>query len=131
METSFSVVPDAGANESGAEAVRSVCDRVSMGVPFRLALALEGLSAEAYEAHVRRHPNLAALQDAADAAFVEDCIRRLLKAPDPSSNIRWLLERLHPQIFAERRENAATKLPTIVGMSEEELRVFRDEAKRL
>jgi hypothetical protein len=115
--------------------VERVSERVAKGVPLRLAAAREGLSRADYEECLRRHPELALRQDSANGEFVEFCIRKLLDVEDPSSNIRWLLERLNPDLFADRKAresgSVAASVPTIVGMTEEELRQFREAAKRL
>jgi hypothetical protein len=115
--------------------VERVSERVAKGVPIRLAAAREGLRRAEYEELLRGRPELALRQDAANGEFVEFCIRKLLDVEDPSSNIRWLLERLNPDMFADRKgregEGVAVSATTVEGMSEDELRQFQEAAKRL
>jgi len=119
--------------------VERVSERVAKGVPLRFAVAREGLSRAEYEELLRGRPELALRQDSANGEFVEFCIRKLLDVEDPSSNIRWLLERLNPDLFADRKtrqnengnESVAVSVTTIGGMTEEEVRQFQEAAKRL
>lgn len=120
-----------------AAIVQRVCDRLGTGVPLALALAGEPVSEAEYEAHLREHPELAALDGVAKRKFLQEIIGVLLSAKDSSSNIRWLLERLYPDVFGRERERKrdqaelAVNLTTIAGMSEEEVRLLREDAKRL
>jgi hypothetical protein len=79
--------------------VLRVSERLAMGISLELAVAGEGLSCVEYEKLLRENPELATLQAVTQREFVEDCIRKLLQAKNPSANIRWLLERLYPEFF--------------------------------
>jgi hypothetical protein len=112
--------------------VDRVSDRVAKGIPLRLAAAREGLTEAQYVEHLREHPELALRQDDAICEFAEFCIRKLLDVDDPSANIRWLLEK---NIFAHIKtaqiaaaQAAAEKIPTVAGMTDQELAEFREAA---
>ncbi len=112
--------------------VQRIAEYLAMGFPLRLALAKDKVAAEEYELELRRRPELAKLEDAAKADFLKDSINTLLDADDPSQNIRWLLERLYPEIFNRGPQSPAPKAqPTVVGMTEEELHYLQQEALKL
>jgi hypothetical protein len=83
--------------------VHRVSKRVAIGISLKLTLAGEGLTCEEYEKQLREHPEFAAIQAKAKCEFLELCIHTLLSAKDPSVNIRWLLERVYPDIFGNQR----------------------------
>jgi hypothetical protein len=86
--------------------VLRVSERLAIGISLQLAVAGEGLSGAEYEKLLRENPELATLQAVTQREFVEDCLRKLLQAKNPSANIRWLLERLYPEFFGDPRANA-------------------------
>jgi hypothetical protein len=108
MKPVLCVVPDFESNESNdanatVALVQRVSKRVAIGIPLELAVAGEGLIRTVYEELLRKHPELAIIQDVAKREFLEVCIRTLLQAKNPSANIRWLLERLYPDDFGKLR----------------------------
>jgi hypothetical protein len=115
--------------------VERVGDRVASGVSLDDALAGEGVGVEGYKEQLRKHPDLAALEGVAKRKFVQKVVGILLSAKDSSANIRWLLERLYPDVFGREGERVqgevAVNVTTIAGMSEEEVRLLREDAKRL
>ncbi|HEV2319961.1 MAG TPA: hypothetical protein VGV18_09435 [Verrucomicrobiae bacterium] len=113
------------------ELVERVSRRVGLGIPLLLALAGEGVSCAEYEERLRGDARLADLDHLAKRQVQEYFIAKLLGVEDPSSNIRWLLERIQSDALNGPRESAAVNVPTVAGMSEEELRLFQEEAKRL
>jgi hypothetical protein len=147
LKTSASAISTEFEPQSGAVSkedatialVERVSERVAKGVPLRLAAAREGLTQAQYEERLRDHPELALRQDSANGEFVEFCIRKLLDVEDPGSNIRWLLERLNPNMFTDRKnrenvtgnEGAAPRVTSIAGMTEEEVLQFQEAARHL
>jgi hypothetical protein len=112
MKPSLSVLPNYESDNVDVtiELVQRVSERVAIGIPLELAVAGEGLSREEYEGQLRERPELATIQDVTIREFIEDCIRKLLQAKDPSANIRWLLERLYPEIFGKKCGKAAERV---------------------
>ena len=116
-----------------AALVECVSHRVAMGVPLDLALAGESVTEKDYKEHLEQNPGLAAIEGAAKRRFVEQAIGAMQRVENPSANIRWLLERTYPEVFARSREDEAVekkRLPTIVGISEEELAEMRAQAAK-
>ena len=116
-----------------AALVERVSQRIAMGISLGLALAGESVTRENYKEHLKEHPEFAAIEGAARRRFIEDAIGALMRVENPSTNIRWLLERVYPEIFASRRgdQDAAEeekRPPTIVGWTEEELEEARRQA---
>jgi GTP cyclohydrolase FolE2 len=89
--------------------VLRVSERLAIGISLQLAVAGEGLSSAEYERLLRENPELATLQAVTQREFVEDCIRKLLQAKNPSANIRWLLERLYPEFFGNPQVGGSRK----------------------
>jgi hypothetical protein len=123
--------------EITVELVDRVSERVATGVPLDLALAGEPVSVEEYEEHLRQHPELAAREGVAKRMFLQKTVGALLTNGDASTsaNIRWLLERLYPDVFERGREgkrDEATVEPiqTIRGVPEEVLNLVREEVQR-
>ncbi|HEV2453100.1 MAG TPA: hypothetical protein VGY98_02500 [Verrucomicrobiae bacterium] len=124
-----------------AALVDRVSDRVATGVPLVHALAGEPISLADYEAQLRARPDLAALEGVAKRKFIQRTVGILIAAKDSSANIRWLLERLYPEVFGPGRDRGgergagenevAVNVTAIAGMSEEEVRLLREDAKRL
>ena len=117
--------------------VERVADRVATGVPLGLALAGEKLSRAEYEEHLRRNPELAAHEAVAKRKFLQNAIKILLAGKDSAANMRWLLERLYPDVFGGQRESvtvnvaAVTGMSGISGMSEEYVKALQEDAKKL
>jgi hypothetical protein len=113
-----------------AALVDRVAERVATGVPLVHALAGEPLSLEDYEERLREHPDLAAMEGVAKRKFIQKTVGILLSAKDSSANIRWLLERLYPEVFGLRRERGQDEVAVevsastsaVTGMSMEYLR---------
>ena len=120
--------------------VERVADRMATGVPLSLALAGEALSRAEYEEQMRRHPELADHEGVAKRKFLQNAIKILLAGKDSSANIRWLLERLYPDVFDRQQasenvtvnvEAAVTRMPGRPVMSPEYLKLLQEEAKKL
>jgi hypothetical protein len=105
MKPNISVLPDFESDD--AILTHALFHRVSklgaIGISLKLALAGEGLTCEEYEEQLKAYPELATIQAKAKCEFLELCIHTLLSAKDPSANIRWLLERIYPDIFGDPR----------------------------
>ncbi|HTV42052.1 MAG TPA: hypothetical protein VMF08_15895 [Candidatus Sulfotelmatobacter sp.] len=123
--------------ETGTETVtvafvERISHRVAMGIPLDLALAGESVTEENYKEHLEADPELARIEGAARCRFVEQAIAALLAVENPSTNIRWLLERLYPEEFCLRRaaDDAEKEKPrqTILGVPEEFTEQMRAEA---
>jgi hypothetical protein len=117
--------------------VERVSDRIATGVPLSLALAGEALSRAEYEELLRRNPELAAHEAVAKRKFLQNAITILLAGNDSAANMRWLLERLYPDVFGGRRESvtvnvsSVTGISGISGMSEEYVKALQEDAKKL
>lgn len=120
--------------------VKRVSKRISTGVPPDLALAGELVSRSDYQEHLSKNPELAALEQAAKREFLQSLIGMLLEAKDSSANIRWLLERIYPEIFSRNRKNQEAirgddgvkrGISPIVGVSEEEYLAMVESAAKL
>jgi hypothetical protein len=102
--------------------VERVSDRVAKGIPLRIALSVEPLGLPEYEDHLRRNPAMASREDAAKLKFLEHAIDMLLAVEDPSSNIRWLLLHLYPEVFNRQQgrelQNVTVNVATVTGASE-------------
>lgn len=125
-----------------AALVKRVAKHIAKGIPVRLALALTGepVTQCAFERHLRRHPELAVIQEAAKAKYLEKAFDMIMSRPGPL--VRWLLERRHSDLFAppdwEKQAPAAQPASaapepvkpkqTIVGVPEEELEQARRDA---
>jgi hypothetical protein len=121
-----------------AQLVKRVSKCVARGIPVRLALAGQGVTQYAYERHLRRHPELAAIHEAAKVTFLNKTFDMILSRPGPL--VRWLLERRHSDLFAPPAELASTAQPapaapepqkpkqTIAGVPEDELEQARRDA---
>ena len=113
-----------------------VSQRVAKGIPLELALAGESVTEEDYKEHLEQNPKLAAIEGAAKCRFLEEAIGGLLRGDNASANIRWLLERVYPDLFTRSREDEVEaaeekRLPTIVGMTEEEIEEMQAAARLL
>jgi hypothetical protein len=134
-------MPAASNSESESNAtvtidlVKRVSRRVAIGIPLELAIAGEGITSEDYQAYLDEHTELAVLVDVAKCRFIEYAIAALLAAKNPSSNIRWFLERLYPEEFGEKRGKEKQKerekpCQTIAGVPEELVIEARRQAQR-
>lgn len=113
--------------------VERVSQRIAKGIPLDLALAGESVTEEDYKEQLEQNPAFAAIEGKAKCKFIEDAVSGLLRAEKPSANIRWLLERLYPDVFGksggDREQDEVEgkkRQPTIVGWTDEEL----EEARR-
>ena len=113
------------------ELVERVSEITALGIPLRLALAKERLSVPEYEEELNRNPELKAIEDEAKCKFLHHAISQLLKLEDPSANIRWLIEKFYPDVIVQQPQNVPAKLPTVAGISDEELKILREEALKL
>lgn len=138
-----SLVPTTGPKVTVA-LVERVSDRVATGVPLSCALAGEPVSLAEYEEHLREHPELAALEGVAKRKFIQKAVGVLLTAKDSSANIRWLLERLYPDVFGlgqDRGERGLARdqvtvdvtasTSTVTALSTEYLRALEEGGRRL
>ncbi len=121
-----------------AALVERVSDRIATGFPLELALAGESVSRADYEQQLREHPEFANLANVAKRKFLQSAIAVLLNARDSSANIRWLLERLYPEVFSRNRESEDVKsgkansgISPIVGVSDEEYLAMVEAARHL
>ncbi|HEY1788281.1 MAG TPA: hypothetical protein VGJ73_09010 [Verrucomicrobiae bacterium] len=118
------------------ELVDRVSERVGTGVPLDLALAGEAVSLADYKRHLSKHPDLAGREGVAKRKLLQKLVDMLLTSEDASTsaNIRWLLERLYPEVFGRNREKDEVEeepYQTIRGVPEEELNRWRAEAQKL
>jgi hypothetical protein len=118
-----------------AALVERVSERVGSGVPLSLAIAGEPVTCAEYEEHLRRNPELAVQQGVARRKFFQNILKMLLNAKEPSANARWLLDRLYSDVLDRQQQpgsaSVAVYVPTVAGMTEEELQAFREAASRL
>jgi hypothetical protein len=80
------------------ELVQRVSERIAKGIPLKIALESEDINFEAYRKHIRRHPELRAIQSAAKIKFLEVTYAMITEKPCPM--LRWLLERRHSTAFS-------------------------------
>jgi len=82
--------------------VKRVAARFALGVPLHYALVLEesGITPGAFENALQRDSKLSAHMHKAKAQFLFDSCKRLAAHPE-TTNLRWLLTRRFPELFAE------------------------------
>lgn len=88
------------------EVVRRVADRFGLGMPLSLALAAEAnskVNEETWKKALAAHPELSPHYEAARGKFLEHSMRRLAVSEE-LSNLRWLLERRHSDLFPRPSE---------------------------
>jgi hypothetical protein len=85
------------------ELVQRVSERIAKGIPLKIALESEDINFEAYRKHIRRHPELKAIQSAAKIKFLEVTYAMITEKPCPM--LRWLLERRHSAAFSPDKKN--------------------------
>ncbi|HTV40240.1 MAG TPA: hypothetical protein VMF08_06680 [Candidatus Sulfotelmatobacter sp.] len=123
--------------------VQRVSDRLAGGVPLTLALAGEPATCAEYEEQLRQRPELAAHEGVAKRKFLQNTVKKLMNAKDSSANIRWLLERLYPEVFQGQPPsesvtvNVATAVAGMPAISErprmtpEYIKLLQEDAKKL
>ncbi len=112
--------------------VDRVAECLAMGIPLNIALAGEGVTRAEYKEQLARDPELQSRQDVAKKNFLKNSINMLLEGENRGANIRWLLELVYPDTFANPDGNAESPKtkPTILGLSEEEVRLLRENASK-
>lgn len=84
------------------DVVKRVAARYGMGVPLVDALAAEGhakINLETWKKAMGAHPEFSPHWEAARGKFLADAMRRLVESGE-LENLRWLLPRRYPELFA-------------------------------
>jgi hypothetical protein len=116
------------------ELVQRVANRVENGIPLKIAIAGEGVTMAAYEQQLKKHPELAALQETAKRKFMEFAVKKLLDEEKPAVSIRWLLEHCHPELLAQPGDTtpaveSESERQTITGIPNSVLEQMREHAR--
>jgi hypothetical protein len=116
--------------------VHRVSKLVAKGIPTRIALEGEPVTAAAYKKHLQRHPELAAIQAAAKIKFLD--VTTDLIASKSNSMLRWLLEHRFAHVFCnsnddEESDDASESAPqsktqTLAGVPEHLVDELRKQA---
>jgi hypothetical protein len=116
--------------------VKRVGKRFGQGMPLKDALALENnpqINPDSWHKAIQRSSEMSTLWDGVKADFLEKAITRLLESDD-LANLRWLLERRFPELFARPAPttvNVSQSTSTIVGLPNDVLARLREYAKTL
>jgi hypothetical protein len=117
--------------------VERVAKRFGHGMPLKDALALENnsqINPDSWHKALQRKPQFVHPFEAAKADFLEKALTRLSESED-LANLRWLLERRYPELFARPAQTQVnvnqTNQPTIVGLPNDILARVREYAKTL
>lgn len=105
------------------EVVRRVSHRVGRGLTLKLALVAENkltVNEETWKKALAAHPEFSPLYEAGKGKFLDMATQRLAKSGE-LQNLRWLLERRFPDLFARPAEvsvsvenNVSVELPADV-----------------
>lgn len=112
--------------------VKRVSNRVGRGLTLELALAAEnkeGINLECWHKALQRHPDLSTHYAAGKGQFLDYATKRL--AGGETADLRWLLERRHPDLFAKPSEQPSVHVSnhTTIQLPEELLERARELAK--
>jgi hypothetical protein len=113
--------------------VKRVAARFALGVPLRYALVLEEprITPGAFEKALQRDPKLSAHMHKAKAQFLFDSCKRLTAHPE-TANLRWLLTRRFPELFAEvapaRAANDDAATSVLAGILQSSREIARQQA---
>jgi hypothetical protein len=110
--------------------VQRVSERISMGMPLKIALAGEKVTPCDYRKHLSQHPELADLLDVAKQKFLQDAFNTMLEGETAPANFRWLIELVYKDVLGPDEDTASQK-PVIAGLPNEILDLMREHAKRL
>ena len=83
--------------------VKRVAARVGRGLTLKLALAAENqltVNEETWKKALHSHPELSPHYEAGKGKFLDRATQRLSQSAE-LANLRWLLERRHPDLFAK------------------------------
>jgi hypothetical protein len=117
--------------------VKRVAARVGRGVPLEHALAAENKSTinkETWKKALAAHAEFSPLYAAGKGKFLDSATKRLAESSE-SADLKWLLERRHPDLFARPAEVSVevNNSTTITGLNEDVLEqariVARSQAK--
>lgn len=104
------------------------------GISLKDALALENnaqINPDSWQRALQRHPEFVHPYSAAKADFLAKSIQRLIESED-LANLRWLLERRYPDLFARPAPiSVNVSQNTIAGLPEEYLERARAYARQL
>jgi hypothetical protein len=110
--------------------VKRVSRRFGQGLTLELALAAEGnskVNLETWKKAMQAHPEFSPHWAAARGKFLEGSVQRLIASKD-LANLRWLLARRFPDLFAESSgsevhvtQNASVTIPEDVLKAAREL----------
>lgn len=110
--------------------VKRVSARVGRGLTLELALAAENraeVNLENWHKTLQRHPELSTQYAAGKAQFLDYATGRL--ATGEAADLKWLLERRHPDLFVKPSELPTVQVNTTVQLPEEVLERARELAK--
>src|SRR6185312_13490677 len=83
-----------------------VADRIGRGLTLELALAAEGkatVNKETWKKALAAHREFSPLYEAAKGKFLDRATQRLAASKE-NADLKWLLERRHPDLFARPAE---------------------------
>jgi hypothetical protein len=110
-----------------AALVLRVVERVENGLSVKNAIAGEGVTLDAYLQHLREHPKLEVLQEAAKRKFMERAVNAMLGNEKPAASYRWLLEHCHPDLLAQPGDiSSPAASQTVAGLSDDLLQRIRE-----
>ncbi len=117
--------------------VKRVASRVGRGVPLEHALAAENkitINKETWKKCLSAHPEFSPHYEAGKGKFLDRATQRLVASKE-LANLKWLLERRHPDLFASPAEvsvsvNNTTNISGLADDVLEQARIIaRAEAK--
>jgi hypothetical protein len=113
--------------------VREVAAMTARGVPLRYALLqmTPPVSLDTWHSALRRNASFHTLYERARGEFLVKACNRLVSERDPA-NLRWILERRHPEHFGKGPDASVTvNHQTVVGLPEDVLDRARALAAKL
>lgn len=117
--------------------VKRVASRIGRGLTLKLALAAENKSTineETWKKALQSHPEFSPHYDAGKGKFLDKATQRLVRSKE-LANLKWLLERRFPDLFARPAEVSVSVNNTthISGLADDVLEqariIARAEAK--
>jgi len=114
------------------EVVKRVSERFGLGLPLEMALCLEKnerINEDSWRHALARNPEFVRVFKAAKAEFLGESFRFLARHEDWRARVTFL-ERRHAVDFAKPPEKLDVH-QTIVGLPDDYLKIFRDDAAKL
>lgn len=113
--------------------VKRVSRRVGRGLTLELALAAEGkakVNLETWKKALQSHPQFSPHYEAGKGKFLDRATQRLAEKGD-NADLKWLLERRHPDLFARPDQQASVRVEnhTTIQLPDELIERARELAK--